>query len=618
MDKARLTMYLHLFICTLVLLAPAVARPFIIEAETVAKERESIFRTQASAMRSSPFHTGDILRVDFCLRKNTSVTLANIRFSNDGDKDIVDVAMDGEYLGSFSSYSNSNFGFNWNKYHYSGHIGKQRTLWPGRHVVTLSFRSTDTYGIEIDSLILIVDDDSLKDDFFRCTAHCDASIKYSAIKSIDDIPSGELVQRSHNTFCAQDRNINYHLFHESITEYRLTATPPRYRTLLNDKKKDSTGCEPVSDIIWEFRNFRVLPSEIPRVVSNARMTFGGDNTAKFTTVNFQFNLDKSFSRQSDVDVASTLILKFQESKTLFSILLGHSSRAGKLTMVRPTSNDGEFYTWEIPEFTWVPDDQNYVNLTIMTPPGVTAVIDNLKLVRKEKIPDKNIVIYEDDETKVVGVVEDQWWRAPRAMTVKMVNSEVTWDKITKISVSRAIRWTEGFNEIFQLYEDGLANINAFVPYGVNHVPFGSSVVIGQFNTTDSRPYAPISTVIVDPYSLKFHLDYVDSSVVDLEINSKGDDTELHVKNANYTRDRSTYPIAAIRSTWVSDGNADIDHVSANLNEPREALNGWESIYGTAFAFFRQCISMHNTQGPDLFLELLGTTQTNTDDTRYWL
>lgn len=615
MEDARLSMALHLVICTMALLAPAFARPFTIEAESIAMEHESIVRTMASATRSSPFRAGDILRVDFCLRKNTTVTLSNIRFSNDGDKDVVDVDMDGEDLGSFASHSNSNFGHNWNKFDYSGQIGEPRILWPGRHVVTLTFRSTDSYGIEIDSVILLVDDESLKDDFLRCTAHCDASIRYSGIKARDDIPSGELVQRSHKTFCAEDRNINYHLFHESITEYRLTATPPRYRTLLNDHKKDATGCEPVSDVIWEFQNFRVLPSETPQAVSNARMTFGGDNVAKFTTVNFQFNLDKSFSRQSDVDVASNLILKYQEPKTLFSVLLGHSSRAGKLTMVQPTSNDGEFYTWEIPEFTWVTDDQNYVNLTIMTPPGVTAVVDSLKLVRKEKMPDRNIVIYEDGETKVVGVIEDQWWRAPNAMTVTRVDSGVTWENITKISVSRAIRWTDGFSEVFQLYQDGLANINAIVPYGVNFVPFGSSVVIGQFSTSDSRPYAPISSVVVDPFSLKFYLGYVDSSVAELEINPKRDDTELHVKNANYTRDRLTYPVAAIRSTWVSDGNAEIDHVSANMNEPKEALNGWESLYGTAFAFFRQCISMHNTQGPDLFLELLSAQEIDTHDTR---
>jgi hypothetical protein len=60
----------------------------------------------------------------------------------------------------------------------------------------------------------------------------------------------------------------------------------------------------------------------------------------------------------------------------------------------------------------------------------------------------------------------------------------------------------------------------------------------------------------------------------------------------------TAPLAAFRSMFVADGNADVDHVTdGRWSAP--ILDGWTLLAGPEWHFARTIRSQHNTSAPDI-------------------
>lgn len=56
--------------------------------------------------------------------------------------------------------------------------------------------------------------------------------------------------------------------------------------------------------------------------------------------------------------------------------------------------------------------------------------------------------------------------------------------------------------------------------------------------------------------------------------------------------------------YVADDNNDVDHISVDGGKPLKITEQWNEIRGNYFAFFRQCISKHNTQSPDISIQFM--------------
>ncbi|ESO85405.1 hypothetical protein LOTGIDRAFT_154901 [Lottia gigantea] len=122
-----------------------------IEGEAVQGQYEINSRSEASNSQVLKLSNGDVASFTFCVPATTRVVLDNIRSSNDGESDTMEVRLDDEVLGTFQSISGSNGGHNWNVFYRSGRIGTEQTLQKGEHTVTITV-SADTYGVEIDVL----------------------------------------------------------------------------------------------------------------------------------------------------------------------------------------------------------------------------------------------------------------------------------------------------------------------------------------------------------------------------------------------------------------------------------------------------------------------------------
>ena len=53
--------------------------------------------------------------IEFCLQSSTTITLTNVRYSNDGGADYVEVKLDNESLGTFWSLSKTSSADEWNQ-----------------------------------------------------------------------------------------------------------------------------------------------------------------------------------------------------------------------------------------------------------------------------------------------------------------------------------------------------------------------------------------------------------------------------------------------------------------------------------------------------------------------
>ena len=51
------------------------------------------------------------------------------------------------------------------------------------------------------------------------------------------------------------------------------------------------------------------------------------------------------------------------------------------------------------------------------------------------------------------------------------------------------------------------------PHGLNWIPFGSSVLLGQTDPHSSRPSAPIANVSINPTTLSMTLIYIDGGTM---------------------------------------------------------------------------------------------------------
>lgn len=209
-------------------------------------------------------------------------------------------------------------------------------------------------------------------------------------------------------------------------------------------------------------------------------------------------------------------------------------------------------------------------------------------------PDVCSAIHDDGINVVRVCTVSGWWR-PYKMTV------VVPDQTADGHYLELYRKIQGANEwpgFFVLYEDGNMRLIPHPPVGRSRVCFGSSVIIGSAAPA-RRPYVDIQEVRIDPATLCLDIIYRDGGTARLCLSVNRSQTVAEVEVGYNTGN----PFATFRSMWVSDGNADVDHIQTPAGD-FPILIGWTSLSGLWWFFHRTVWSDHNISAPDIRIEVL--------------
>ncbi|XP_071085552.1 uncharacterized protein [Haliotis cracherodii] len=583
-----------------------------IEAETSRGHHPTHHRDGASGLKAVYLREGDTMSFPFCLMQQTYVTVKSVGYSNDGDFDDISISIGKVYLGKFTSVVQYGGGAFWNNFKQSGQIGAPVLLNSGIHRIRLKVMRSDTYGVEVDNVLVDVEDSSITSNSqtFSCKLPCQQESYLLKSQMREQVSDGYMLQRSYPTTCAEEDNIDIPVFHNTVSAYTVTAMLPSYHSFLNSRTEDTSNCPFLRPNYWLFRNVALdqLLHSTPFVSNGA--TFGlSDSVSEGISTPFQFGVVFKLKGRSqgyiDSEIGSRIDLKLNGLTSPADVSVFYKGRADtfikepivKFTAVSP------YHTWNIKDFTWTESGDNEVILKISSSQSSGIVVEDFQMERRYMGPDKVFKMFQNDEVIIEGIEIDFWWRAPETMNIKLSTTGQTWNNVDYFRISYSVPWNNTWSQVFVMYQDGNVRLLPIVPLAVDWIPFGSSVIIGQTNAEDFRPSAPIRAVLINPETLTFDVTYMDGGRATLELSSLVERTELHVSNTHYEGDTISHPFATFRSMYVRDGFDDADSVTTDKEGPKHVMDGWTTMSGTSFLLHRRCQSDHLSQSPDVRLDI---------------
>lgn len=601
------------FYLALVAAAARTARTLVLEAENGAFPREGenpIHRSAASGARTVRLSRGEFLQNTFTTPSICLVAVSNVAYTNDGGSDLIRVSLDDVLVGTFNTVDHSDAGALWNVVVNTGSIGEAREVQEGSHTLRIEATETDMYNVEIDATTVT----------FNCTATDVQRLTCYEPDPIDPAPPlcdtyPTAVQRSVETECAEEDNINVPLYYQQVQEFNVTATLPSYVNItdMNDRSPNFTDCAFLNRTLWQVGNH--TPSEFaPSPCSSVGSVFyiGQPWTALCEEIDnqnrslqeFVFSANGTSEGSIAASIGSRLTLAFREVIGTVTVEASYYGRAeqwiglGGKTFV----SNRLVQAWTIPDLSWKAG--NYVNRVAFqvmrnSTAHAVAFYDHIIMEMRNESGETTTQIYNDGYTIVEVVHIDFWWLYPQAITVQLHSQD--WANVSYFRLYQKVPGpSNSFAQVFVLYQDGNCRILTFPPPGIDWIPFGSSVIIGQTDPTLPRPYAAISRVVIDPSALTMSVFYDNGGQAVLTVTAVEGSTTVAVSSISYTN--NSLPVMTFRSMWVADGNADVDHVSTPQGV-WPILTGWENLTSPYVLFFRACISRHNTLSPDIRVDV---------------
>jgi hypothetical protein len=175
-----------------------------------------------------------------------------------------------------------------------------------------------------------------------------------------------------------------------------------------------------------------------------------------------------------------------------------------------------------------------------------------------------------------------------------------------VRIHRRIPGTNEYPEFLALYMDGNLRFIPHPPVGRPSVCYGSSVLVGPA-TPGSRPFAEISSARYVSTSRTLVVSYAAGGSATLDV-SEVDRTRARVA-VHVAYPTGEQPFATVRSMYVTDGNADVDHIrflDIDGNEQTQPILGFTEAVGRDWLFRRATRSVHNTSAPDLSIRALSS------------
>ena len=572
------------------------------------KKYMEVFRSSASGEKTIHLYKGDRLNLEYCLTSESLVQLKDIKYSNDGGSEMLTVSMDNDPVGKYHTIATYDGGKGWNKFRSLHNMTFSKVLYQGRHRVSIIVVDSDSFGVEIDMVYLEVPGSGQDVSSFHCNVFCFDGISYPDDLKEQTITQAKakIVQRSVETQCAEEDNINIPVFHDSARKFAVTASYPKYMSFSNNRIPDWRNCRTLMASFWKFTNFNLL--------DNVDLK---DKTAKVTSnwvdgmgmLEVDFSLEGQSTGSTDSEIGTDIHLKLEWLPENFNlpVSLSYTDRQDNVIQTEIELNSSSLNAkWTTPDFTFREGTDNKLVVKIMALPSMskTIKVTEFYMFKRDIAPDKWTTIFDDGMTVIEGVDMDMWWRINETMTVMFDNGNI-FGNIEYLRIYQKVPWSySGYAQVFVIYQDGNVRLLPMTPHGLDWVPFGSSVLLGQSDPHSNRPSAPISHINIDPMKLNLKIFFKDGGVMNVVIKPKITETMLMITDAEYKKDLKLYPFFTFRSMWVADGNADVDHVTVDGAVTERIMSDWKEIFGTFVGFYRKCISKHNTLSPDISLKIL--------------
>jgi hypothetical protein len=205
-------------------------------------------------------------------------------------------------------------------------------------------------------------------------------------------------------------------------------------------------------------------------------------------------------------------------------------------------------------------------------------------------PRPPVILYEDDQVRIVGVTYGAYWR-PERVRVTVAGRKDRGFHLIQLFVKHG----EDVQEALVLHAaDGYWRLRPLPLPQFGGSVYGSSFLIGPIEET-TRPFVRIRQITVDPKALTFRLRFVKGGSATLAV-KQIDHDQLSAAVALTPRVRAR-PFLALRSMYVAPDNAD----AAQIEWPGHTAPavGFGAVTARTFGFTRPIPSKHNAAAPDL-------------------
>jgi len=209
---------------------------------------------------------------------------------------------------------------------------------------------------------------------------------------------------------------------------------------------------------------------------------------------------------------------------------------------------------------------------------------------------RRLTIWETEEWWLVGLTFPSFWR-PNQVPVRVGDRVETGFHLLQVWT-----WRDGrADEVLVLYPaDGYWRARPKPPVNLRWSAYGSSFLLGPIEI-EGRPLVDIRSVAFDPATMTFTLDFARGGGASLRL-AKLDDERI-VLDAALTAPVEGRPFAALRSMFVTEGNADVAHVGwralGGQSWSRSPVMDFSRASAAELWAGRLVPSRHNTSAPDM-------------------
>ena len=220
-----------------------------------------------------------------------------------------------------------------------------------------------------------------------------------------------------------------------------------------------------------------------------------------------------------------------------------------------------------------------------------------------KFQPRRVTIHETSEWWLVGYTFDSFWR-PNQVPVRVGDRVENGLHLLQL-------WTRGPSrpeEVLVLYPaDGYWRARPFSPSNLGGSAYGSSFMVGPVET-EGRPIVDIKDLAYDPATRTFTLNFVRGGSARLRVEKL--DNERIVLGVNLSQAIGTQrPFAALRSMFVSEGNADVARIGTRAKDSllwrQEEVMEFKRASAAELWAGRLVPSRHNTSAPDMVFRDFG-------------
>jgi len=609
-------------------LSDAAGSKFNLEFENAAERENQNFRAMwrehASKKKTLLLYEGDYVVLDFCLSSLTSVTITNVRFSNDGKADNITLILDGREIGSFETFSLSNWGNLWNVFHDSGHIGQNIMLHPGNHELNISVTVSDNYGVEFDSLQFTLDNE-ISEETFLCQTELKEHVMFRGIHTPPvlsiDREKPKLIQQSFPSSCIDESNVNI-CFNIStwIGAHIYVSSEYLNNTGLGDSWENAVfnaqTCNEYEGNIWkvgiednsnaEFGNAEagLLKFSIPKVLENLAV-IPGDITNPSTSFEITFKTD-----QNILDTYPW---------TIFTLgLVDPDQVSVSIQFIRPETNtwspkdtkilngDNRKDNWYIPTDSFSGTNDNKLKISFESSMS-TVSLDFIRLDTEERSRNESSLhIFENKFLKIRGVknVLSEF----KGMKVSSVNEEGTLH-VDKFSIMARKGRRAAFAKILTIHCDGriflhtLAEHRHFMDLFPKVVSEASGMSLRPDHKSDTSKKIFIQDVLLDPADLVLNVTYTDGSKIMFRFSLLGDETKLVIYDIQLAPDVSKETFGCYFSKAHSNAMAAVDKMTVDRGHTYNVLdNSISGVRGFHFKFDHEFAPWYVGVGSDLVFQ----------------